>query len=273
MRISVLSGKGGTGKTFVSVNLSKVYKDSLYIDCDVEEPNGHLFLKPDIIKKEDVTVKIPIFNNDLCNGCRECVNFCKFNALAYIKNKIKIFNELCHSCGGCHLLCNQNAISEHDRAIGNIEYGVSGEVEVRTGTLNTGEATGVPIIKRLIDNIPVEKNVIIDCPPGSSCLVMECIKDSDYCLMVVEPTLFGIHNFKMVYKLVKLFNKRHGVIINKAISDMSELFEYFKENDIEVVKTIPYDNNIACINSKGDITIDNNNKYRKMFIDIVESLR
>ena len=147
MNIAVLSGKGGTGKTLVSVNLAAAAKNSVYVDCDVEEPNGHLFFKPENIREEKISVKIPAVENKLCSGCRQCVDFCKFNALAYVKDKLIIFDDICHSCGGCVMLCPEKALTEKHKAIGKLQKGISGGVKVYTGILNAGEASGIPIIK------------------------------------------------------------------------------------------------------------------------------
>ncbi|PHJ36906.1 hypothetical protein P378_19530 [Desulforamulus profundi] len=169
MRIAVLSGKGGTGKTLVSVNLASAAKESIYIDCDVEEPNGHLFFEPEGVKEEEVVIKIPTVDEQLCNGCRTCIDFCKFNALAYISGKLRVFDEVCHSCGGCVLLCPEKALSEKEKVIGKVQKGVSDNVTVNTGILNTGEASGIPIIKKLLNENRSEKEKLtfIDCPPGS----------------------------------------------------------------------------------------------------------
>ncbi|MGE4354531.1 MAG: 4Fe-4S binding protein, partial [Oscillospiraceae bacterium] len=198
--VAVLSGKGGTGKTLVSVNLASAAGKAVYIDCDVEEPNGHLFFKPEVSSEEDVTVKIPVVDENRCSGCRKCVDFCKFNALAFIKNKPFLFEEVCHSCGGCALLCPEKAISEKETVIGKVRKGLSLGVAVATGIMNTGQASGIPIIKRLLSEIPSADAVpvFIDCPPGSACIVMESIKDADYCILVAEPTIFGVHNLSMV---------------------------------------------------------------------------
>ena len=192
MRIAVLSGKGGTGKTLVSVNLAAAAKRCTYIDCDVEEPNGYLFFKPKDVTEEEIPVKIPKVDGTLCNGCRKCVDFCKYNALAYIKDKPIIFEDICHSCGGCILLCPEKALTEKEKVIGKVQKGTSDQVTVYTGILNPGEPSGIPIIKKLLEeNIPeIKKTTFIDCPPGSACIVMESIKDADYCILVAEPTLF-----------------------------------------------------------------------------------
>ncbi len=151
MNIAVLSGKGGTGKTLVSVNLAAAAGQAVYLDCDVEEPNGHLFFKPVDVQEELVKVKIPLLDEQLCDGCRKCVAFCNFNALAYSNEKLIIFEDICHSCGGCILVCPQAALTEKDRVIGRIEKGRSEDVSVYTGILNTSEPSGVPIIDRLLD--------------------------------------------------------------------------------------------------------------------------
>jgi MinD superfamily P-loop ATPase len=148
MKIAVLSGKGGTGKTLVSVNLAAVATESIYIDCDVEEPNGHLFFKPEDTQSDKISINIPVVDEKLCKGCRKCVDFCKYNALAYINNKLLVFDDVCHSCGGCVLFCPQKALSEKEKIIGVVQSGVSENVTVITGILNTGEASGIPIIKK-----------------------------------------------------------------------------------------------------------------------------
>ena len=249
MRIAVLSGKGGTGKTFASVNLAAAAIESAYIDCDVEEPNGHLFFKPESIISEKISVKIPYANEELCNGCRKCVDFCNFNALAYIKNKLIVFDEVCHSCGGCVLLCPQKAILEKDKIIGEIQKGVSENVDVITGVLNIGEASGIPIINKLLKSIPAEKKyTFIDCPPGSACIVMESIKDADYCILVAEPTLFGVHNLNMVYELVRLFDKPYGAVLNKCLEGENPAEKFCIEKGINILAKIPFDNELGELN-------------------------
>jgi MinD superfamily P-loop ATPase len=273
MRIAVLSGKGGTGKTLVSVNLAAAAKAATYIDCDVEEPNGHLFFKPEGIQEEEISVKIPKVDNELCNGCRKCVDFCKFNALAYIKNKLIVFDDVCHSCGGCILVCPERALTEKAKFIGQIKKGVSGEVAVWTGVLNTGEATGVPIIKKLLEeSSEVDKQTFVDCPPGSACIVMESIKDADYCILVSEPTLFGVHNLNMVYELVKLFNKPFGVVLNKCLEEENPAEKYCLENNIKILGRIPFDNELGTLNSNAEIAVNKNEEYRELFFSLLDTV-
>ncbi len=266
MKIAVLSGKGGTGKTLVAVNLAAASKSSVYVDCDVEEPNGHLFFKPDKIVREEISVKIPVIDHALCTGCRACVTFCKFNALAFINQKVKVFDAVCHSCGGCNLFCPEHAIHESDKIIGMVEAGMSKTVKVITGVLNTGEETGVPIIKKLISQIDEgSKTTVIDCPPGSSCMVMESIKEADYCVLVAEPTTFGVHNLKMVYDLVKLFKKPYGCVLNKCIDEPNPSEAFCTENNISIIGRIEFDKQLGIVNSNGKIVSRVDEKYREMF--------
>lgn len=274
MRIAVLSGKGGTGKTLLSVNMAAVAPNtSQYIDCDVEEPNGHLYFKPEELTIEEVTVKIPVVDPILCNGCRKCVDFCRFNALAYIYNKLIIFEDICHSCGGCTILCPENALSEIDKSIGRIEKGISQNVSVSSGILNIGEASGVPIIDKLLNESSKSEDItIVDCPPGSACIVMESIKDADYCLLVAEPTLFGVHNLNMVVDLVKLFKKPFGVVINKSMDGDNPVKEFCKKEGINILANIPFDKALGTLNSNALIAARESEKYKEIFSSILESI-
>ena len=273
MKIAVLSGKGGTGKTLVSVNLAAIAERSVYVDCDVEEPNGHLFLKPEQVSENEISINIPAINTDLCNGCRKCIDFCKFNALALIKEKAFVFNEVCHSCGGCKLICPQKAITEHKKVIGKIQKGMSQQVEVLSGILNTGEISGVPIIKGLLEIIKDNNQFsVIDCPPGSACIVMESIKDADYCILVAEPTLFGVHNLNMVYELVTLFNKPHGVILNKCLDEENPAEIFCKNKGIPILGKIPFETELGTLNSNAKIAVRENQKYNTLFSSILQNL-
>ena len=275
MKIAVLSGKGGTGKTLLSVNLAAVSPASFYIDCDVEEPNGHHFFKPQDIKTEKVNVKIPQVDQELCNGCRVCVDFCRFNALVYVIDKLIVFNEICHSCGGCRLLCRKKAISEIDKEIGVVQSGKSENVRVLTGILKPGEPSGVPIIKKLLQDEGQEnEDVFIDCPPGSACVVMESIKDADYCILVAEPTIFGVHNLDMVYELVRIFHIPYGVVLNKCLEEEENPAEdYCLKNNIPILGKIPFDIELGRLNSNGEIVARKQAKYRELFQNLLNKVK
>lgn len=275
MRIAVLSGKGGTGKTLVSVNLAAAAKTSTYMDCDVEEPNGHLFFKPKEVEEEDISVKIPKVDNERCKGCRKCVDFCKFNALAYIKEKLIVFEEVCHSCGGCIMFCPEQALAEREKPIGKAQKGTSNQVTIYTGILNTGEASGVPIIKKLLDENKSNTNkpIFIDCPPGSACIVMESIKGADYCILVAEPTLFGVHNLNMVYELVKLFNKSFGVVLNKCLEGENPAEKFCLERNIKILGQIPFDTELGNLNSNAEIAVRKSEKYSDLFSSLLETIK
>lgn len=274
VQIAILSGKGGTGKTLVSVNLASIAERSVYIDCDVEEPNGHLFFKPENVREEIISVKIPVFNESLCNGCRKCIDFCKFNALAFIKKKPYVFEEVCHSCGGCMLLCPEKAIGEEEKSIGVVRRGVSGNVSVHTGIMDPGIAIGIPIIKNLLNESIADEAlpVFIDCPPGSACSVMESIKDADYCILVAEPTVFGIHNFNMVYDLVRLFEKPHGVVLNKCLDAENPLDAFCMENNVPILARIPFDSELGSLNSDAKIAARENDRFRVLFASLLKTV-
>ena len=287
MNIAVLSGKGGTGKTLLSVNMAATSKSATYIDCDVEEPNGYLFFKPEAIVEENVSVKIPEVDKELCSGCRKCVDFCKFNALAFIKKAPIVFGDICHSCGGCSLLCPENAITEKDKVIGKIEKGKSQGIDIYTGILNTGEVSGVPIIEKLLEenrksssNGEISNNIegneklsIIDCPPGSACIVMESIKDADFCVLVAEPTAFGAHNLEMVYELVSLFGKPFGVVLNKCLDGENPSEEFCKEKGIKILGRVPFEKELGEINSNAKIAARESERYNKLFKNILETVK
>jgi len=274
MKIAVLSGKGGAGKTFVAVNLSVVAKDAVYVDCDVEEPNGHLFLKPKETHVETVTLPIPKFDNEKCIGCRKCADFCAFGALAFIKGKPVLFPEICHSCGGCALICPANAVTEEEKTVGWIREGSNGALKAYFGEMAVGEASGVAIIKGLLGKIQSEKkDVIIDCPPGSACVVMESIKDADFCLLVAEPTIFGRHNLEMVYELVKLFEKPFAVVLNKCSDEWNPSADFCSENQVPVVGKIDFNHSLGEIIGNGEIAVEKEETYRKVFAEILSAVR
>ncbi|XFA98532.1 4Fe-4S binding protein [Candidatus Izemoplasma sp. B36] len=272
MQIAVLSGKGGTGKTLLSVNLSYLADNATYVDCDVEEPNGLLYYKLKEKQTEDVKIKIPVINHEECIGCEKCTNFCKFNALAYILDKVRVFKDLCHSCGGCKLVCPTGAISEVDKVVGYVHSGSMFDTKIYSGEMIVGVESGVPIIDNLLKKVEdSDRLVFVDSPPGNGCSVMESIKDADYCLLIAEPTIFGLHNLNMVYKLAKVFDKKIGLVINKY-TDNNMINNYAKENNIKIVGTIPMDLELGKLNSEGEI-VASNSKYKPIFNDILKTIK
>lgn len=271
MVIAVLSGKGGTGKTLLSVNLSYLAKKSMYIDCDVEEPNGLLYYQMDKQNKESVYVDIPVIDHSKCDGCRKCTDFCKFNALAYINGRVRLYDDLCHSCGGCSLVCPLGAITETKKEIGSIVSGTYESTSVYSGEMIVGEESGVPIIKALLSKIQ-DKNqaVFIDSPPGNGCTVMESISEADYCVLVAEPSIFGLHNLNMVYHLAKVFNKKMGLVINKA-TESKIINDYAEENDIKILGEIPMDLTFGKFNSEGYI-VAKKPEYKPLFENILNHI-
>ena len=257
MNIAVLSGKGGTGKTTVSTNLAFALKFN-YVDCDVEEPNGFLFLKPEVKKTERVMVEYPIIDDKKCVACGECVKACQFNALAKVKDKIIVFEKLCHSCGACEIACKYDAITYNKRGIGKIEKGRSRDIDCSRGILNIGEPMAVPVIKKLLKNLKADNN-LIDCPPGTSCNVVNSLKYADAAILVTEPSEFGLHDLKIAVKVVKMFDIPFGIIINKDDGKDNIIRQYCRKDNIELIGSIPYSRDIAQVYSKGEILYDNIN--------------
>lgn len=271
MKIACLSGKGGAGKTFAAVNLAAAAGEATYIDCDVEEPNGRLFLKPEDVTRTTVSSLLPEFSAEKCTGCKKCVQFCRFHALMYVREKPMVFSEVCHSCGGCSLVCPENAITEKEKPVGVLEIGQYKKLRVVTGILNPGEASGVPVIRAALQS--AQGLTVIDCPPGSACSVMESVMDADYCVLVAEPTAFGFHNFKMVYELVTLLDKKCGVLINKQDAPYAPLEDFCKSNHIPVLARIAYDPHIAALIAGGGIASEKDAKIRKVFADLLLQIK
>ena len=251
MIISIASGKGGTGKTTVAVNMALSLRDIQLLDCDVEEPNVHLLLHPKINEVKSVYVLTPQVNEELCDHCGKCSEFCEYNALFVSPEKVLVFPELCHSCGGCIIVCPRKAITEKRRKTGIVKTGVARDVELVYGELEVGEPMPGPVIKEVKKQIKSNKTVIIDSPPGTSCPVIESVYKSDYCLLVAEPTPFGLHDLKITIQVLEEIKIPFGVVINRAGIGDRKVYEYCEEKGVPILLEIPFQRRIAELYSRG----------------------
>ena len=251
MKISVASGKGGTGKTSVSVNLALSIGEVQFLDCDVEEPNADLLLHTKLQKTASVYTKIPVINRKLCNFCGDCAKFCKFNALFVSSDRTLVFPELCHSCGGCIEVCPQNAITETEYPIGKLKFGSLDSIDLVYGELDVGKPMSVPIIRAVKKQMKKYGTVILDSPPGASCPVVETVKDSDFCILVTEPTPFGLHDLKIAIDVLEKLSIPNGVIVNRAGIGDRKTYDFCKKKKIPILLEIPYSKKIAELYSRG----------------------
>ncbi len=273
LKIAVASGKGGTGKTTIAVNLALVFGECRLIDCDVEEPNAHIFLKPQIKGNEKVTLPVPFVNDTLCDFCGDCSRVCNFNAIAVVKSKVLIFEELCHHCGACILACPKGALNEKQIEIGIIEWGKADEIEFFHGKLNPGIASPTPLVKKIKNYANKNGIVIIDVAPGVSCPVVEALKGMDFCLLVTEPTKFGLHDLDLAQKLLKKLNVPHAVIINRSNKgDIKLLHNYCYAENLNILDEIPYDKELAYSYSLGEPIVKRSSVWRKRFIALKEKI-
>lgn len=270
MNITILSGKGGTGKTLISTNLA-MYMNANYIDADVEEPNGFIFLKPKVLHVKKVKVDIPYIQQEKCKKCYKCIDFCKFNALAKTQDKILVFDKLCHSCGGCKIVCPYQAIIYKKRTIGKIEEGKNSNITCIQGVLNVGEPMATKILDKLVKEDTSNNINIIDSPPGTSCNVVNILQKTNVAVLVTEATHFGLHDLKRAINLIEQFNIPYGVVINRVKNNDNLIEKYCKEKNIDIITRINYDKNIAETYSKGELLIKNK-KYHNIFQEIKEKL-
>jgi len=275
MIISVASGKGGTGKTLVATSFALSLKDRSRVqllDCDVEEPNDHVFLKPTITHSEAVSIPVPKVDEEKCNYCGKCAEVCAYNAIAVFPKHVLIFPELCHGCGACSYLCPEKAISEEGREIGVVESGHSDSVDFVHGRLAIGEAMAPPIIRKVKEHANHEGTVIIDVPPGTSCPVVEAVKDSNFCLLVTEPTPFGLNDLVLAVETVRQLNIPCGIVLNRAGVGDKKVEEYCLKENIPVLLTIPLDTEIARLYSKGITLVKGMPQWRESFIHLCDKI-
>ncbi len=272
-KIAVASGKGGTGKTTVAINLfhfliDEKHKQALLVDCDVEEPNSNLFLKGKEIDSEEVYIKVPYIKTSKCVYCGKCYDYCAFNAIMFVKELsfLKVMEDLCHGCGACSYACKYNAIEEKDKTLGKVNsYEYQGR-KIIEGELNVGVATPVPVINAARKKIDQQAEVVIyDAPPGTSCPAVATVEDADYVILVGEPTPFGLNDLKISVEAFKKMGKQMGVVINKSGLGDRAMYDFLEKENIPVLAEIPFTKEIAETISNGEIFIKKHKEYRKIF--------
>lgn len=278
MIISVASGKGGTGKTTIAVNLALSIDNVQFLDCDVEEPNAHIFLKPQIKEQKKAYIPVPEIDESKCVYCGKCAKVCVYNAIAVLsgqegkKGTTLVFAHLCHGCGACSALCPEKAIKEVNREIGVVELGDCGKIDFAHGMLNIGEAMSPPLIRQVKDEINLKKTVIIDAPPGTSCPVVASVKGSDFCVLVTEPTPFGLNDLILAVEVLRKIKIPFGVVINRADLGNTKTEEYCKKENIIVLMRIPFKKEIAMAYSKGEPIVKVFPEYKKDFVQLYEQV-
>jgi len=275
--IAIASGKGGTGKTTIATNLAhytaRLGQKVQYLDCDVEEPNGHIFLKPRINRSQQVTVDVPQVDLEKCTGCGKCGEICQYGAIVSVKETVLTFEQLCHSCGGCMRICPAGAIKPKPLNIGDIELGKAGDVDFISGRLRIGSVRTPSLIKEVKKRIKEDRLAIIDVPPGTSCPVVEAVKGTDFVLLVTEPTPFGLNDLKLTVGLVREMNLPFAIIINRYGIGDNEVEKYCAAENIDIVLKLPDDRRIAEAYSSGRIIVDVLSEYLKQFSELYEYIK
>jgi len=273
MRIGIASGKGGTGKTTVATNLARVAamdgRAVAYLDCDVEEPNGQIFLRPEVKWRRPVTLPVPRVDPEVCDLCGECGEICEFSAIVPIGSKVLVFPQLCHSCGGCRLVCPLHAITEIPREVATLMGGRVDGVEYLQGLLNIGEAMSPPVIRALKAVAPHAELVIVDAPPGTSCPVVEAVGGCDKVLLVTEPTPFGLHDLELAMDTIGKLGIGCEVVINRAGANGEATRELCRSRGIEIAAELPDRRSIAEAYSRGEMAVDADPDFRDRFLALL----
>ncbi len=273
MIISIASGKGGTGKTTVATNLALSIQDVVFLDCDVEEPNAHLFLRPDIDEVESVERPVPEVEKEKCTFCGKCAQICEFKAIIVVGKSILTFHELCHGCGGCTRICPEGAIREVGKEMGIIEKGNIKGIKFYHGKLKIGEAMSPPLIKKVRRYENREKITIIDAPPGTSCPVIASMKGADFVLLVTEPTPFGLYDLELAVGAVRTLNLPCGLVINRSDIGDDRVKRYAERENIPVLLEIPFEKRIAELYSKGIPFVQEIPEWKERFAQLYKKIK
>ena len=242
------------------------------LDCDVEEPNAHILLQPEICETKPVYHKIPVISKDRCDYCGKCSAFCIYNALFVAPETVMVFPELCHSCGGCSLVCPKHAIDEVEHQIGSIKKGLVKGIDLVYGELNVGEPMAVPVIREVKKQIQNDKTVLIDAPPGTACPVVASVYESDYCILVTEPTPFGLHDLKITVEVLRELKIPLGVVINCAGIGDKEVYGYCRGENIPILLEIPFNRRIAELYSRGVPFVEEMSRWKKRFRQLFDEI-
>ena len=274
MIISIASGKGGTGKTTVATNLALSLGSAVQLlDCDVEEPNAHLFINPVFDRTETVTTPVPEVDLNKCTFCGKCGDICQFKAIVVVGQTILPFEELCHSCGGCMAVCPEDAITEKGRELGVIQKGHRNGIEFIHGKLRVGEAMSPPLIKKVLSYTDPAGLTIVDAPPGTSCPVIESMKNADFVLLVTEPTPFGLYDLKLAVGAVKILDIPCGLVINRADLGDKKVQQYADRENLPILMEIPFDRQIAEAYSRGGMIVDVMPEWKEKFLKLYEKIK
>jgi MinD superfamily P-loop ATPase len=273
MIISVASGKGGTGKTTVATNLAvSIGGNVRLLDCDVEEPNSHLFIKPVFEYTRIVTTPVPEIDEKKCTLCGKCAEICQFRAIVILGKTVLPFENLCHSCGGCMRACPAGAITWKERALGIIQKGQRNGMGFINGTLRIGEAMSPPLIRKVRAQAGRDGLTIIDAPPGTSCPVITAMKGADFVILVTEPTPFGLHDLKLALGAVRILNIPCGLVINRSDMGDEKVKEYAREESLPVLMEIPFDRGIAESYSRGELIVENMPGWKEKFMGLYQRI-
>lgn len=280
LKIAVASGKGGTGKTFVSSNLFNSLhlsgRSVVLIDCDAEEPNVIEFVKGEQVDCIEVSQKVPFVLQPKCVFCGRCFKYCSYNAIMFLpeSNFIKVLDDLCHSCGACMEACTIGAMSENDKHLGTIvKYKVSDSSEVIESRSDVGAYSPVTVIKRALKNLNSGRITIMDSPPGISCPFIATVDKADYAVLVTEPTPFGLNDLKLAAETLRKMSKPFGVIVNKSGLGNNDVYKWLDDNNVQLLMEIPFDREIAKVYSEGNLLTDLNEKYRRDFLTLYSRIK